>query len=129
MLTNEEIVEKIRELARQKNTSLTDIEKNLAWSNGRIGKWKHAKKGPQKQDLELVSRELKVPVEVITGEQKGKLASTLGDELEEAIIIGRDGKKIKRTYTKDQMDAIRKVIDVMPFVNDEEIFDGSLDDF
>lgn len=44
MLTNEEIVEKIRELARQKNTSLTDIEKNLAWSNGRIGKWKHAKK-------------------------------------------------------------------------------------
>ena len=87
------------------------------------------KKGPQKQDLELVSRELKVPVEVITGEQKGKLASTLGDELEEAIIIGRDGKKIKRTYTKDQMDALRKVIDVMPFVNDEEIFDGSLDDF
>lgn len=69
------------------------------------------KKGPQKQDLELVSRELKVPVEVITGEQKGKLASTLGDELEEAIIIGRDGKKIKRTYTKDQMDALRKVIE------------------
>ena len=129
MHTNEEIVEKIRELARQKNTSLTDIEKNLAWSNGRIGKWKYAKKYPQKQDLELVSRELKVPVEVITGEQKRKPVSASEDELEEAIIIGRDGKKIKRTYTKDQMDAIRKVIDVMPFVNDEEIFDGSLDDF
>ena len=34
MYTNEEIVEKIRELAKRKNTSLTDIEKNLAWSNG-----------------------------------------------------------------------------------------------
>ena len=129
MHTNEEIVEKIRELARQKNTSLTDIEKNLAWSNGRIGKWKYAKKYQQKQDLELVSRELKVPVEVITGEQKRKPVSASEDELEEAIIIGRDGKKIKRTYTQDQMDALRQVIDVMPFVNDEEIFDGSLDDF
>lgn len=129
MYTNEEIVEKIRELAKRKNTSLTDIEKNLAWSNGRIWKWKYAKKYPPKQDLELVARALKVSIETITGEKKRKPASTSGDELEEAIIIGRDGKKIKRTYTKDQMDAIRKVIDVMPFVNDEEIFDGSLDDF
>ena len=129
MYTNEEIVEKIRELAKRKNTSLTDIEKNLAWSNGRIGKWKYAKKYPPKHDLELVARALKVSIETITGEKKRKPASTSGDELEEAIIIGRDGKKIKRTYTKDQMDAIRKVIDVMPFVNDEEIFDGSLDDF
>lgn len=79
--------------------------------------------------MELVARALKVSIETITGEKKRKPASTSGDELEEAIIIGRDGKKIKRTYTKDQMDAIRKVIDVMPFVNDEEIFDGSLDDF
>lgn len=29
MYTNEEIVEKIRELAKRKNTSLTDIEKIL----------------------------------------------------------------------------------------------------
>lgn len=129
MYTNEEIVEKIRELAKKKNTSLTDIEKNLAWSNGRIGKWKYAKKYPPKQDLELVARALKVSIETITGGQREKPASTSGDELEEAIIIGRDGKKIKRTYTKDQMDALRKIIDVMPFVNDEEIFDGSLDDF
>ena len=76
---------------------------------------------------------LKMSFEELVGQsesaQKEKPASTSGDELEEAIIIGRDGKKVKRTYTKDQMDALRKVIDVMPFVNDEEIFDGSLDDF
>ena len=79
--------------------------------------------------LQRLSVYFGVSVEELTGEKKRKPVSTPGDELEEAIIIGRDGKKIKRTYTKDQMDAIRKVIDVMPFVNDEEIFDGSLDDF
>lgn len=97
-------------------------------SSGTVTGWKNGAK-PRDTVLQRLSAYFGVPVEDLTGEKKEKLASTLGDELEEAIIIGRDGKKIKRTYTKDQMDALRKVIDVMPFVNDEEIFDGSLDDF
>ena len=44
-----------------------------------------------------------------------------GDELINAIIMGRDGKAVKRTYTKEQMEALRKVIDVMPYLDDEEL--------
>lgn len=97
-------------------------------SSGTVTGWKNGAK-PRDAVLQRLSVYFGVSVEELTGEQREKPASTSGDGLEEAIIIGRDGKKIKRTYTKDQMDAIRKVIDVMPFVNDEEIFDGSLDDF
>ena len=97
-------------------------------SSGTVTGWKNGAK-PRDAVLQRLSVYFGVSVEELTGEQRKKPASTAGDELEEAIIIGRDGKKIKRTYTKDQMDALRKVIDVMPFVNDEEIFDGSLDDF
>lgn len=97
-------------------------------SSGTVTGWKNGAK-PRDTVLQRLSVYFGVSVEELTGEKKRKRVSTPGDELEEAIIIGRDGKKIKRTYTKDQMDAIRKVIDVMPFVNDEEIFDGSLDDF
>lgn len=97
-------------------------------SSGTVTGWKNGAK-PRDTVLQRLSVYFGVSVEELTGEQRKKPASTSGDELEEAIIIGRDGKKIKRTYTKDQMDALRKVIDVMPFVNDEEIFDGSLDDF
>jgi hypothetical protein len=97
-------------------------------SSGTVTGWKNGAK-PRDTVLQRLSVYFGVSVEELTGEKKRKPVSTPGDELEEAIIIGRDGKKIKRTYTKDQMDAIRKVIDVMPFVNDEEIFDGSLDDF
>ena len=43
------------------------------------------------------------------------------DELVNAIILGRDGKAVKRTYTKEQMEALRKVIDVMPYLDDEEL--------
>lgn len=97
-------------------------------SSGTVTGWKNGAK-PRDTVLQRLSVYFGVSVEELTGEKKRKPVSTPGDELEESIIIGRDGKKIKRTYTKDQMDAIRKVIDVMPFVNDEEIFDGSLDDF
>ena len=97
-------------------------------SSGTVTGWKNGAK-PRDAVLQRLSVYFGVSVEELTGEQKEKPASTPGDELEEAIIIGRDGKKVKRTYTKDQMDALRKIIDVMPFVNDEEIFDGSLDDF
>lgn len=97
-------------------------------SSGTVTGWKNGAK-PRDTVLQRLSVYFGVSVEELTGEQREKPASTSGDELEEAIIIGRDGKKIKRTYTKEQMDALRKIIDVMPFVNDEEIFDGSLDDF
>lgn len=97
-------------------------------SSGTVTGWKNGAK-PRDAVLQRLSVYFGVSVEELTGEQREKPASTSGDELEEAIIIGRDGKKIKRTYTKEQMDALRKIIDVMPFVNDEEIFDGSLDDF
>lgn len=97
-------------------------------SSGTVTGWKNGAK-PRDTVLQRLSVYFGVSVEELTGEKKRKPVSTPGDELEEAIIIGRDGKKIKRTYTKDQMDALRKIIDVMPFVNDEEIFDGSLDDF
>ena len=97
-------------------------------SSGTVTGWKNGAK-PRDAVLQRLSVYFGVSVEELTGEQREKPASTSGDELEEAIIIGRDGKKVKRTYTKDQMDALRKIIDVMPFVNDEEIFDGSLDDF
>ena len=70
MFTNAELVEKIRELSKQKNTSLTEIEKKFGWSNGRIGKWKNAKKRPPKQDLELIAKELEVSLETIIGAQK-----------------------------------------------------------
>ncbi len=48
-------------------------------------------------------------------------ATPTGDELTDAIILGRDGKAIKRTYTKEQMEALRKIIDVMPYLDDEEL--------
>lgn len=53
--------------------------------------------------------------------EKSESALDGDDALTDAIILGRDGKKVLRKYTKEQMEALRKVIDVMPYLTDEEL--------
>jgi len=76
--------------------------------------------------LAIFARELGTTVAYLTGESdevraEEKPAGQESDELVNAIILGRDGKKVKRTYTKDQIEALYKLIDVMPYLDDEEI--------
>lgn len=76
--------------------------------------------------LAIFARELGTTVAYLTGEidevrAEEKPAGQESDELVNAIILGRDGKKVKRTYTKDQIEALYKLIDVMPYLDDEEI--------
>ena len=76
--------------------------------------------------LAIFARELGTTVAYLTGESdevraEEKPAGQESDELVNAIILGRDGKKVKRTYSKDQIEALYKLIDVMPYLDDEEI--------
>lgn len=76
--------------------------------------------------LAIFALELGTTVAYLTGESdevraEEKPAGQESDELVNAIILGRDGKKVKRTYTKDQIEALYKLIDVMPYLDDEEI--------
>lgn len=85
MLTNEEIIKRVREIAWSKGLSLTKIEEQLKWSNGKMGKWASAKKLPPMDQLVQVAGVLEVPLSEITGEIN-ELAPTHESELDEAII-------------------------------------------
>lgn len=67
MLENKEIVEKIRSICREKDTSITKLEEAVGWSNGYIGKWAKAKKRPPIEKLSIVAEHLDVPVFELTG--------------------------------------------------------------
>lgn len=41
-------------------------------------------------------------------------------DLVDAVIFGRDGKRIKRTYSKEQMETVYKLLDAIPH-KDEDI--------
>ena len=68
MLENKEIVEKIRTICRDKDTSITKLEESVGWSNGYVGKWAKAKKRPSIEKLSVVAEFLGVPISELTGE-------------------------------------------------------------
>ena len=87
MLENKEIVEKIRTICRDKDTSITKLEESLGWSNGYIGKWAKAKKRPSIEKLSVVAECLNVPISDLTGEIDIKNpASETGDGSEAELI-------------------------------------------
>ena len=68
----EDVVERIRELCKKNETSITKLEKKLGYANGTIGKWKNAKKAPPLEKVIAVSKELKVSSDyILTGVDPG----------------------------------------------------------
>lgn len=95
----------------------------LGTTDKTVSAWKTGRSKSYTKYLPQIAKVIDMPVEyILTGEKKEPApAPKSEDELVNAIILGRDGKAVKRTYTKEQMEALRKVIDVMPYLDDEEL--------
>lgn len=65
-----DLYEKIKELAMQKNVSIRQVEENLNWGNGVIGRWKKAK--PSYDKLEAVADYFHVTVDYLLGREEFK---------------------------------------------------------
>lgn len=65
-----DLYEKIKELAKQKNISIRQIEENLNWGNGVIGRWKKAK--PSYDKLEAIADYFNVTVDYLLGREELK---------------------------------------------------------
>lgn len=81
-----ELVEFIRVSCKNKNSSITKMEKDLNFANGTVGKWANGKRYPPKDKLSLVADFLQISIEELMGEpeQKEKPAPS-GSELDAAF--------------------------------------------
>ena len=79
------MVDRIRELCRQKGTSITKLEVSLGFGNGTIGKWKT--NTPSYKRLKAVADALGTTVEYLEGaETKKEPAAQKGGELDDALV-------------------------------------------
>lgn len=65
------LVDKIRELANQRNMSLPDLELKVGLGNGTISRWKSS--SPNTDKLTKVADELGVSVDYLLGREKEQL--------------------------------------------------------
>lgn len=80
-----ELVEFIRVSCKNRNSSITKMEKDLSFANGTVGKWANGKRYPPKDKLSLVADFLQISIEELMGqepEQKEKPAPGEGSGLD-----------------------------------------------
>ena len=116
-------VDRIFDLLDKMPIEQQEFAKRVGVSDDTASNWRRRKSASYAKYLSKIAEVLGTSVEyLLTGKEKEPApAPSGGDELINAIIMGRDGKAVKRTYTKEQMEALRKVIDVMPYLDDEEL--------
>ena len=80
------MVERIRELCKQRGTSITKLEQSLGFGNGVIGRWSKSK--PSYDRIEKVANALEVSVSYIVGDtdQTKKPATVSGDGRMDEIL-------------------------------------------
>lgn len=66
-IRNQAIVQNIKDLATIRKTTIKQIEKDLGFGNGMIGKWKSAPKSPPFEKIEMIASYLGVTVDDLTG--------------------------------------------------------------
>lgn len=76
-------VNNIREVCKERKTSLAEVERALNIGNGVIARWENGKKYPPIDKIKAVADHLKVPVSRLTGETENP--PPVGDGLVDKI--------------------------------------------
>ena len=72
-----ELVEFVRVSCKNKNSSITKMEKDLNFANGTVGKWANGKRYPPKDKLSLVANFLQISIEELMGEKQKEKPNAL----------------------------------------------------
>ena len=110
----ETIVDRIRLLSKQKNTSITKIEEKLGYANGTIGKWAKAKRRPPLEKVIAIARELDTTAEyLLTGEQKKEPAhegepGNIGPNMKALLESIKDLSETEAALVSDRIKKIKE---------------------
>ena len=66
-IRNQAIVANIKDIATMRRTTIKQIEKDLGFGNGMIGKWRSAPQSPPFEKIEMIAAYLGVTVDDLTG--------------------------------------------------------------
>ena len=101
-------------LCNEANTTPTAVVKELGIAAGSVTKWKNGS-APRGTTLQKLANYFSVSVEYLLGkaDQKEKPADE-GELSENVVIYHRDGKTVKRSFTKEQLALFHAMLDAIP---------------
>lgn len=129
-------------LCKERGESPNSVAKKLGFSSGSITAWKRGTM-PRIETVNMLASFFNVSADYLLGNvsdpffyldndrikaeinsyedtPEKKPAVPKDDELTHAIILGRNGKAIRRTYSPEDMEAVYRLLDALPH-KDEDI--------
>lgn len=106
-------METLLQLRKSKNLTQKDIADALGISRQAYANYETGNREPDLNTLKALSEFFGVSTDYLLNNQKEKPATE--DELgEDVVIYHRDGKTVRRTFTKEQLDMISAMLDAIP---------------
>ena len=99
------------ELCNQKGVSPTSVCLSIGLSNAAYSNWTD-KTIPRDATLQKIADYFGVTVDYLIG--KTEKPADEGELTEDVVIYHRDGKTVKRTFTKEQLALFHAMLDAMP---------------
>ena len=102
-------VSNIREVCKERKTTLAEVERALGIGNGVIARWENAKKSPPYNKIVDIATLLDVPVERLTGEIK--VPDFQSDQSKKIQRVGELFSRLSEQQQKDfllQLEAVAR---------------------
>lgn len=109
---NSVVGNKIRELRNSRKMTQKELAELLYKSESTVRMWELGKSEPDLEMIKRIAEFFDVSSDYILGQTEKPAES--GEPSENVIIYHRDGKNVKREFTKEQMDMLVSMIEAIP---------------
>lgn len=106
-------METLLQLRKSKNLTQKDIADALGISRQAYANYETGNREPDLNTLKALSEFFGVSTDYLLNNQKENPADE-GEIAEDVVIYHRDGKTVRRTFTKEQLDTITRMLDAIP---------------
>ncbi len=105
----------LKKLRKQSGYSQAELANHLGVAKSTISMYEVGNRTPDYEMLKSIAIFFNVDINTLFGSETPKKENPAEGEIaEDVVIYHRDGKTVRRTFTKDQLDMITKMLDAIP---------------
>lgn len=105
---------RIKDVRKSKNITARELADFVNVAESTMSLYENGKREADYKTLLKIAEYLNVSVDYLLGKSEEKENPAEGEIAEDVVIYHRDGKTVRRTFTKDQLDMISAMLDAIP---------------
>lgn len=105
---------RIKEIRKQKRITAKELAEYVNVAESTMSLYENGKREPDFSTLLKISEFLETSIDYLLGNTETEKPAGEGELEDNVILMHRDGKVIRKEFSKEQMDMLFKMIDAVP---------------